>query len=328
MQAARFAQYLTALPAAHGVFVAEPARTSPSRARRSRSTRRSRAGDRPGRRRRCCSARRTRRPRSTAPRSRPTRARRSAVSDGRPAPRRARRRAAALATTLAGWAFVAAGACPDRRCSGSCRSSGRSCCRSSRATWSRPAHLGRPRQLPRSSRTTRVFATRSGARCIYTRAVRADLGRRWRWRSRSCSTAQRALHRPLPHGGVRPGGHLDGGDGGHLRRGCSTPTTGSSTGPRAASASAPQGFLQDPDQALYAIVGDDRLGLDRLRRDRLPGGAAGRSRASSSRRPQIDGATRWRAFRSVDAAAARARRRCSWWCGRRSTRCSCSTRST
>ena len=39
----------------------------------------------------------------------------------------------------------------------------------------------------------------------------------------------------------------------------------------------PFGFLQDPNQALYAIVDPDRVGLDRLRRDRLPGGAAGRA---------------------------------------------------
>ena len=88
-----------------------------------------------------------------------------------------------------------------------------------------------------------------------------------------------------------------------------------------------QGFFTNPDQAMYGIVAMTVwgwLGFDVIIYLAALQGIPQELLEAAA----IDGAGRWATFRSVDAAAARARPRCSWSSGRRSTRCSSSTRST
>ena len=209
-------------------------------------------------------------------------------------------------------------------CSGSSRSSGRRSFRSSARTYS-PRPSGSGCRTTRRSRTTRCASSRSCTALIYTALfvplsvagglfTAIALNRQVRgvrfYRTAVfvpvvASTIATADHLPVAvRPDVRPG-ELDAREG----------------GTRAVR------VLRQPERRAVFDRRDDGVGLDRVRRDRLPGGAAGdprrAGRGGRDRRRRHVGP-----LPQHHAARCSVPRRCSWSCGPRSTRSSCSTRST
>ena len=135
-----------------------------------------------------------------------------------------------------------------------------------------------------------------------------------------------AAGQPLQDRRLRSGGRVDRGNGDRLQLAARPDVRARQLVPERARVLV-AGVLHEPRPGDVRHRRHDRLGLARVRRDHLPGGTAGhppgaaRGRGHRRRGPLGD-------VPVGDPAAARARPRCSWSSGRRSTRCSSSTRST